>query len=479
MITDEQRPPLDSETGSYAERESHEGAVSELDRKGIGAKQQARAPSPSEPYRGPGSGQGREQPKPKRDGTRKRTLFQLAAALAISVAGFVAYGYYNHSQQQQAAQQQLTQREQFVPQVLTQKVKADTKPREFHLPSNTQPFDAATLYARQSGYIAQRLVDIGDHVKQDQLLVVIAAPEVDDQLAQARAQLQQMQAALAQSEANRALANVTNNRTTTLVQQGWETKQTGDQNRLNLAAQDAAVNVARANITAQEASVARLERLQSYERVIAPFNGTITQRNVDVGSLVTADSANGTPLFAIANIDVLRVQVYVPQDMALSMKPGLEATLEVPEMQGRQFKGTVTRTATSLDPQSRTLLVEVDIENQDQVLTAGLYGIVHFLIPRREPVITVPSQAILFNQGGFQVAVVEDGKAHLRKITVGEDNGATVQVAEGLKPGDEIIPAGLKDGAPVRVLPPPPGPKQQAPQQNQAADQQQNKTAEK
>ena len=165
------------------------------------------------------------------------------------------------------------------------------------------------------------MVDIGSRVKAGDLLALISAPEVDDQLTQARMQLHQMKATLEQSEAT-GIANATNHRIVPLVRQGWETKQTGDLNRFKLAAQNAAVDVAKANIQAQKAQIARLETPQSYERVVAPFNGVITQRNIDMGSLVAADAKSGTPLFAISHDNVLRVQVYVPQDVAFSSKRG-------------------------------------------------------------------------------------------------------------------------------------------------------------
>ena len=360
---------------------------------------------------------------------------------------------YQRGQRNQAAQRELDNRRDRIPGLRIEKVKAIDTPKEIHLPATTQAFDAATIYARQSGYISQRLVDIGSRVKNNDLLAVISAPEVDDQLTQARAQLQQMQATLEQTEATRALANVTNNRFTPLVKHGWETQQTGDQNRYNLAAQNAAVDVAKSNIQAQKAQISRLERLQSYERVVAPFEGVITQRNIDIGSLVAADATSGTPLFAIAHDDVLRVRVHVPQDVALQLKPGVEATLDVPELPGRKFIGKIARTANSLDPNTRTLLVEADIDNPDRTLSPGLYGTVHFMVPRPNAVIMVPSSALIFDQNGMQVAIYSDGAAHLQKVGIGQDNGAQVQIATGLQPGQDLIiapPAGLADGAKVK-----------------------------
>jgi RND family efflux transporter MFP subunit len=385
--------------------------------------------------------------------TRRLILIAASVGLFLAVAGFIGYGVYQRGQRNQAAQRELDNRKTRIPGLRIEKVKAIDTPKEIHLPATTQAFDAATIYARQSGYISQRLVDIGSRVKTNDLLAVISAPEVDDQLTQARAQLQQMQATLEQTEATRALANVTNNRFTPLVKHGWETQQTGDQNRYNLAAQNAAVDVAKSNIQAQKAQISRLERLQSYERVVAPFEGVITQRNIDVGSLVAADATSGTPLFAIAHDDVLRVRVHVPQDVALQLKPGVEATLDVPELPGRKFIGKIARTANSLDPNTRTLLVEADIDNPDRTLSPGLYGTVHFMVPRPNAVIMVPSSALIFDQNGMQVAIYSDGAAHLQKVGIGQDDGAQVQIATGLQPGQDLIiapPAGLADGAKVK-----------------------------
>ncbi len=412
-----------------------------------------RAPLPGrEPEKSQGGGGGQNNDRAL-SRTRRLILIAASAGLFLAVAGFIGYGVYQRGQRNQAAQRELDNRRDRIPGLRIEKVKAIDTPKEIHLPATTQAFDAATIYARQSGYISQRLVDIGSRVKTNDLLAVISAPEVDDQLTQARAQLQQMQATLEQTEATRALANVTNNRFTPLVKHGWETQQTGDQNRYNLAAQNAAVDVAKSNIQAQRAQISRLERLQSYERVVAPFEGVITQRNIDVGSLVAADATSGTPLFAIAHDDVLRVRVHVPQDVALQLKPGVEATLDVPELPGRKFIGKIARTANSLDPNTRTLLVEADIDNPDQTLSPGLYGTVHFMVPRPNAVIVVPSSALIFDQNGMQVAVYSDGAAHLQKVGIGQDDGAQVQIATGLQPGQDLIiapPAGLADGARVK-----------------------------
>ena len=198
----------------------------------------------------------------------------------------------------------------------------------------------------------------------------------------------------------------------------------------------------------------RLVELTGFERVVAPFDGVITSRQIDVGALVTADQSSGTALFAIARTDVLRVQVYVPQEPICSaLKDGAAATLTVPQLPGRVFHGTVARNAGALATDTRTLLVEVDVDNRDQALSAGLYGIVHFDQARDRPVVIVPSEAVIFDQNGLNAAVLAHGQVVLRHLDVLHDDGAQVEVRDGLKPGDRVIlnpPANLVAGMKVR-----------------------------
>jgi len=231
------------------------------------------------------------------------------------------------------------------------------------------------------------------------------------QLIQARAQLTQLEAAVAQAQANMELAQVTNQRTQVLVVQGWQTKQQGDVDRLTYQAQAAAVRVAQANLKAGQAQVSRLEELSGFERVVAPFDGVITQRHVDVGSLVTADVSSGTPLFDIAHSEVLRIQIYVPQDAVFGLKDGALAEVRVPELPGRVFHGTVARNANALQAGTRTKLTEVDVENSEGTLFPGLYCTVRLFIERLQPVISIPSQAVIFNKNGLSAAVYEDGRS--------------------------------------------------------------------
>lgn len=301
------------------------------------------------------------------------------------------------------------------------------------------------------GNIEKRYVDIGDRVKTGDLLAEITAPELDHQIAQAKATLDQNQASLQQTQASRDLADVTNARDSKLVTQGWLTHQQGDNDRLTLAAQQAAVGVAESNIAAQQAQIRILEQQKSYQRVVAPFDGVITQRNIDNGSLVQSQS---TFMYTLMHSDVIRTQVYVPQDAAFGLAPGVDAVVHVAEIPGRNFSGKVTRIASALQPGSRTLLTEIDVPNPDGALSPGIYCTVELLIPRKTPSMIIPADAVVFDQNGLHVAVVENGTVHLQKITIARDFGKEVEVHDGVKPGDEVIlnpMVNLAEGSKVAV----------------------------
>lgn len=389
------------------------------------------------------------EPAAPSHGERPRRLGLVGFAALLAIGGFVAYGAWSHAQRRSAALETERQQEDAVPTVRVARVVTNSAPRVLDLPGSTEAFDAATVYARATGYIAKRNVDIGSEVKAGAVLAVIAAPDLDQQLLQAEAQVAQLQAAVTQAQSNKQLALVTNNRTQTLVVQGWQTKQQGDTDRLTYDAQTAALKVAEANLQAGEAQVSRLKELTGFEQVVAPFDGFITQRHIDVGSLVTADQSTGTPLFDIAHSEVLRTQIYVPQDAVFGLKDGASAEVRVPEIPGRVFHGTVARNANALQPGTRTRLTEVDVDNADGTLFPGLYCTVRLFIPRAQPVISIPSQALIFNKNGLSAAVYDDGVVRLRKLNLLADNGAEVDVRTGLKPDDLVIlspPINIRDG---------------------------------
>jgi RND family efflux transporter MFP subunit len=359
--------------------------------------------------------------------------------LVLIVAGTLAYGARTHYAQSKEVAAIADESRNMVPQVRVETVRPSSAIDVVTLPATTSAFSQANIFARASGYIAKREVDIGDQVKAGQLLVEIVAPELDHQISQAQATLAQLQAALQQAQANHELAKVTWDRDGPLVKQGWLTKQQGTTDVQTLRAQEAAVSVAQSNVAAEEAQLQVLQQQKDYQRVVAPFDGIITQRNVDIGSLVQADATSGTFMFTIMQGSVIRTQVFVPQDAAFGLKPGIDAVVHVPEIPDRTFPGKVTRIAQALQPGSRTLLTEVDIPNPDGVLTPGIYCTIDLHVPRKTPSVMISADAILFNEGGLQVAVVEKGVVHLRKVNVVRDFGQRVDINSGVKPGDQVI----------------------------------------
>ncbi len=396
-------------------------------------------PEPYEHRHEPQTG-GQSSTEPVQDAKQKparpRTLWLLAIGALLPLAAGIAYGAQRHSAQHRQVMQTLEQQRDFVPNVRVAKVRAADNTINVSLPATTLAFAAANIFARANGYIETRKVDIGDHVKAGDLLAQITAPELDHQIAQNEAMLAQNRATLRQTQASRDLAQVTNDRDSTLVKQGWVTSQQGDTDRLTLEAQRAAVGVAQSNIDAQEALIRVLRQQKSYQSVIAPFDGIITQRNVDAGSLVQAGS---TFMFTLMQSDVIRVQVYVPQDAAAGVATGVEAVVRVPENPDRAFPGKVTRFAHALAPGTRTLLTEIDVPNPDGALSPGMYVNVELHIPRKNPSVIVPADALVFNANGTQVAVARNGTAHFHKVTVARDMGTEIEVRDGIKPGDEVI----------------------------------------
>jgi RND family efflux transporter MFP subunit len=380
-------------------------------------------------------------------------LFALGGFVLL-VAGLSLGGWGNYSLKQEVMATARQDRD-FVPSLRIATVEANPATVSVALPGTTAAFAAANIYARATGYIAKRNVDIGDHVKAGDLLAELAVPELDHQISQNEATLDQLKSSLQQARANRDLAQVTWDRDAPLVQKGWFTPQQGDTDRLTLQARVAAVSVAEANVSSQQNLLKVLRQNRDYALVVAPFDGIITQRNVDVGSLVQGNAASGSFMFEVMQKNVIRVWVYVPQDSAFGVAPGIDAVIRVPELPDRKFSGTVTRIADALQSGTRTLLTEIDIPNPDSALRTGTYCIVELHIPRKTPSLVVPADAVIFNRDGIQVAVVNNGKAEFRKIEVKRDMGTRIEVDSGIKAGDQVIlnpPVNLVDGSKIRAL---------------------------
>jgi RND family efflux transporter MFP subunit len=391
---------------------------------------------------------------PRRADRRRRTGRLPVLGVALLLVTTLAFGAWSHYEQHRQVIATAEQSRDLVPEVRVASVQPGDSIQIVSLPATTSAFAAANVFARASGYLAKREVDIGDRVVEGQLLAEIVAPELDHQISQAEATLGQLKAALQQAEANRLLAQVTWDRDSPLVSKGWLTAQQGTVDTQTLKAREAAVDVAQANVVAEEAQVQVLHQQKSYQRVVAPFEGVITQRNVDIGSLVQADATSGTFMFTIMQGNVIRTQVFVPQDQAFGLEPGIEAVVHVPEIPNRTFPGKVTRIANALQPGSRTLLTEIDIPNPDGTLSPGIYCTIELRIPRKTPSFKVSADAIIFNEAGLQVAVAENGVVHLRKVTIVRDLGKEVEINSGVKGGDQVIlnPAvDLPDGSKVRL----------------------------
>jgi RND family efflux transporter MFP subunit len=313
------------------------------------------------------------------------------------------------------------------------------------LPSTLQAYSNSPIYARTSGYIAHWYADIGTHVHQGQLLAVIESPEVDQELSQARAILNQTQA-------NLTLAGITAKRYQDLIDTNAVAQQQVDQNDQNLSAQQAGLQAATANVR-------RLEELQGFEKVTAPFDGVITQRLTDVGDLINAgNSGADAQLFRISKIDVVRVFVPVPEIYSDQITDGLRATLDLIQLPNQQFAGTVTRSSHAIDPASHTLLTEIDVPNPSGKLMPGAYANVHLHLATQVQYLVIPTGAVLFQAAGPQVAVVNGtNQVELHKVSIGRDFGNTIEITGGLSASDQIIaspPDYLVDGMHVSIQPP-------------------------
>jgi RND family efflux transporter MFP subunit len=350
------------------------------------------------------------------------------ALTAVVLAGVLGVGIYEGIHQRAAAEAQLAvdTLQDAVPIVDVVSPRADATDQELVLPGQTMAFTDTPIYARTNGYLKRWYFDIGAHVHQGQLLAQIETPELDAQLRQARADLETAQA-------NSRLAGITAQRTATLL----KSESVSTQERDNAAG---AFNADQAIVSSRQAEVARLEELQSYENVYAPFDGQITARNTDVGDLINAGA--GTPtteLFHMTATKTLRIFVAVPEIDSPAMQVGATPTVTLDEYPGQVFHGKLVRTSEAINPASRTLLVEVDVDNDANKLLPGAYVFVHFTLPGRTNSVTVPANALLFRSEGLRVGVVRGGKAELVPITVGRDYGDRVEVLSGLRPTDQVI----------------------------------------
>jgi len=388
-----------------------------------------------------------EHPKRPSGGKIAMLLFLVAAAfLAAFFVGYIPH----HRRDLQIIAEAHVQND-ALPDVTVVAAKRASTMGDLMLPGNIQAVTEAPILARAEGYVVRRYVDIGDRVTAGQLLAVVDAPDLDQQVRQAQAAVEQAQAdlaranaALEQGKANESIAKVTATRWDNLVKRGAVSKQENDQYQAqyqaqaaNVRALDRAVDAAKENITAMQANVGRLSEMQGYLKVRAPFAGVVTLRNVDVGTLVNTGS---TMLFRIAQTNLLRTFLNVPQSSASDVHVGQMASLATPELPERKFQGVVTRTANAMDPASRTLLVEVQVPNPEGKLLPGMYVEVDLHLPRKDPPLLLPSDTLSVRPEGTMVAALDSNNAvHFQHVVIGRDYGSDIEILSGLSAGQRVI----------------------------------------
>jgi len=315
--------------------------------------------------------------------------------------------------------------------------------QEIILPGNVQPFISSPIYARTNGYLKNWYADIGARVKQGQLLALIDAPEVDQQL-------QQSLSTLNTAKANLALAEITKNRYQGLIKTNAVAQQDVD-NAVGT------YNANQATVEADEANVRELQALQSFEKIYAPFEGVVTARNTDIGDLIDSGSSGGvkTDMFHMAQPGTLRVYVNVPEEYSQGVKVGMTANLDLAEFPGRSFQGKLVRTADDINVTTRTLLIEIDVDNPSGTLFTGSYAEVHLKIPSQGSTYLLPVDTLIFRSEGLQVGIVKDGKVALATVTPGHDFGNDIEIVAGLKADDQVIvnpPDSIISGQPVQIV---------------------------
>jgi len=366
----------------------------------------------------------------------------LGLAVAIVLLAAIGYGLYARS----AGAKRLTRatEDAAVPSVNVVHPTAGSEADDLALPGSVQAFTDTPIYSRTNGYLRKWYFDIGSRVHKGQLLAEIETPEVDQQLNQSRAELERIQA-------NEQLAGVTSNRWQALLAKHAVSQQEADQAKSNFIAAQAAVDASRANVH-------RLEQLQNYERIVAPFDGIITARNTDIGDLIDAGSGSSNPreLFHLAAVNKLRVFVAVPEVNSNSVHNGDTATLTEDSNPELKIPGTVVRNSDAIDQSTRTLNVEVEVDNAKAILRPGAYVFVHFHLPAGGRSVTVPSNTLLFRAEGLRAAVVRGGHVALLPVTIGHDFGNAVEITSGLTPRDSVVvdpPDSLTTGTEVHARP--------------------------
>src|SRR5712671_386351 len=370
----------------------------------------------------------------------RKTWVVLTIALIV-VATLLASGIYSRVKARNTLNQETTRAA--LPSVSVVSPKQTAPAEEIILPGNVEPYISSPIYSRTNGYLKKWYVDIGGRVKQGQLLAVIETPEVDQQLQQARSNL-------LTAQANLELASITKTRYQGLLKSKAVSQQDVD-NAVGT------YNANKAIVEADQAAVEQFSALVSFEKIYAPFDGIITARNTDIGDLINSGSNSNTKtdLFHIAQPGKLRVYVNVPEEYSRGIKVGMTADLSLAEFPGRKFQGTLVRTSEDINLTTRTLLIEIDVDNPSGTLLTGSYAEVHLAVPTQASTFLLPVNALLFRSEGLRVAIVKDGKVTLTAVTPGHDFGNQIEIVAGLKPDDQVIinpPDSIVSGQQVQIV---------------------------
>jgi RND family efflux transporter MFP subunit len=376
--------------------------------------------------------------QPIKTPTPRRLL--LVGMIALVAAGAIAtYGLISRARSKQDLVQWTNA--QTVPTVALAKLARGASEESLILPGDIQPYYKAAIYSRVNGYLKSWNKDIGAQVKAGEVLASIEAPDLDQQLAQARA-------TLASAKANYEISAITANRNDTLVKKQVVSQEIADQTAADATAKKAVMD-------ANEANVRQLEAMQSFKQIVAPFDGVITARNTDIGALINAGRTAGQELFDVSDLHRVRIYVQVPQAFSAGLSPGLKATFEMPQYPGRKFDATLVTTSNAMNTTSRSMLVELQADNSEGKLLGGAYCRVNFQIPGDPNMVRLPATALMPVNRGVQVAVLGDGnKVVLKSIRLGRDFGDTVEVTAGLDPQDRVIdspPETLQSGDVVQL----------------------------
>ena len=361
--------------------------------------------------------------------------------LLIAVTALLAWGIWSRVRAGKSLRAEAAQLAVSSVSVVSPKVTA--KAQEIILPGNVQPFISSPVYARTDGYLRKWYVDIGAHVKQGQVLAVIETPEVDQQLEQAISTLDT-------AKANLALAEITKNRYQDLLKSNAVAQQDADNAMGNF-------NANKATVEANQANVKRLQALQSFEKIYAAFDGVVTARNIDIGDLINSGSSSGvkTDLFHISQVGTLRVYVNVPEEYSQGIRAGMTPNITLAEFPGRKFQGTLVRTADAINMTTRTLLIEIDVNNPTGTLFTGSYAEVHLDIPAQSSTFLIPVNTLIFRSEGLRVGLVKDGKVMLTPVTPGHDFGNEIEIVTGLRANEQVIvnpPDSIVSGQEVQIV---------------------------